>query len=590
MMRIVLLFFVVLNLGPKGAQAQSDAEVVWVQIEARPSLEAAQERVESYAQSLPDVAGFELQGGWYAIALGPYTRADAETVIQSYRNQGLIPSDSYIALSQTYGAQYWPTDDDTLGLGSLAARVVDQTPIDTVDNQNAASVAIGDQTLQPEEDTETPAQARRSESLLTAKERRDLQTALRWAGFYNSTIDGAFGRGTRNSMAAWQTANGLQATGILTTRQRAALIGQYNAILEGLDMQLVRDLDAGIEIRMPKALVAFERYEAPFAHYDAVSDFSARILLISQTGDRDTLKSLFDIMQTLTVVPLDGPRQLSRNSFSLVGRNSSFISETQVALVGDELKGFTLIWPTGDDARRTRVLQEMRDSFVRRTGVLDPAAGLPADQRVDLVSGLEIRKPVLSRSGFFVDASGAVVTTADAVQSCTRITLDEFYDATLTGVDTGRGIAVLKPKQSLAPPAIASFSVTPPRLQSEVAVAGYSFEGQLNAPSMTFGTLSDLRGLQGEPDVNRLAVDALPGDAGGPVMDSSGNVFGMLLPQPKGNRRLPEEVRFALTSEAIVAVLQNAGLVANTGASTTLDPLDIADRGVGMTVLVSCWE
>jgi len=42
--------------------------------------------------------------------------------------------------------------------------------------------------------------------------------------FYNAAIDGSFGRGTRNSMAAWQEANGYEINGILTTAQRAELL------------------------------------------------------------------------------------------------------------------------------------------------------------------------------------------------------------------------------------------------------------------------------------------------------------------------------------------------------------------------------
>jgi S1-C subfamily serine protease len=91
--------------------------------------------------------------------------------------------------------------------------------------------------------------------------------------------------------------------------------------------------------------------------------------------------------------------------------------------------------------------------------------------------------------------------------------------------------------------------------------------------------------------VSRLALNALPGDAGGPVLDDSGNVLGMLLPAPSGVRQLPEEVRFALTSDAIMRVLESAGLSSTSGeAGGRLDPVDITDRGIGMTVLVSCWE
>jgi peptidoglycan hydrolase-like protein with peptidoglycan-binding domain len=586
MLRHVLLFLIVFSSFPRGAAAQSTADVAWVQIAARPTLASALVQAESYASTLPDVNGFSLRGGWYAITLGPYAPEDAAAVLSNYRSRGLIPSDSYVALTGTYGQQYWPPGVDVLGSGSLAVTA----PVEADPDTQTLSLEQLPMSGSVETD-ETPSEARRGERLLSAEERQQLQIALQWAGYYNSTIDGAFGRGTRNSMAAWQGANGFEPTGVLTTRQRATLLGQYNAVLDGLDMQLVRDLEAGIEMRMPTAVVGFSRYEAPFAHYNPTGDLPVRVLLISQQGGRETLKSLYDIMQTLTVVPLNGPRRLTTQGFSIAGRTSDFVSETEVSIVGEEIKGFTLIWPADDETRRTRVLQEMRQSFVRRTSVLDPNAGNTAEQSIDLISGLEIRKPLLSRSGFYVDASGAVVTTADAVRSCTRITLDELHDATLAGVDDDRGIAVLKPTSSLAPPAVARFSTVPPRLQSEIAVAGYSFEGQLSAPTMTFGTLSDLRGLLGEPELSRLSLAALPGDAGGPVFDGNGNVFGMLLPQPSGTRQLPEEVSFALSSDAIAAVLERAGLSASrSDDSANLDPVDLAGRGAGMTVLVSCWE
>ncbi|MFK7746348.1 MAG: serine protease [Roseobacter sp.] len=587
MMRFVLVLVMMLGLHVKTAAAQVQQDVVWLQIEAQPSLDGALDRAAIYAETLPDVRGFALAGGWYAITIGPYSAQDAQEVLRAYRAQGLIPPDSYIPRSSTFGDPFWPVAQD----GSVTAQALATAPV-------AANTPIIEQDASPptvvenaDVDPETPAQARRSESLLSRIEKQDLQIALQWAGFYNAAIDGAFGRGTRRSMAAWQTANGLEPTGILTTRQRAQLLGQYNAILDGLDMQLVRDLEAGIEVRLPTAKVSFDRYEPPFAQYNASADMQVRVLLISQTGDRDTLAGLYDILQTLTIVPLEGPRSLSRNSFTLVGRNNEFVSETEVRLEDGALKGFMLIWPAGDEPRRTRVLDEMRKSFVRRTGTIDPARGIAANQQVDLIAGLEVRTPLLSRSGFFVDDAGTVITTADAVENCTRITLDDLYDASLSGVDTTNGVAVLKPSEALSPPQVARFSPLPPRLQSEVAVAGYSFEGQLGAASLTFGKLADLKGLAGEAELNRLALAARPGDAGGPVFDANGNVFGMLLPRQIEGRQLPAEVSFALSSSAISGVLAQAGLSAQEGVLTaSLAPEDITNRGVGMTVLVSCWE
>ncbi|WP_299832422.1 serine protease [uncultured Roseobacter sp.] len=592
MMRFLMVCVALFATVGQDARAQSAEAVVWVQIEAQPNLQDGLDRAEDYARRLEDVNGFALGGGWFGIVLGPYTAEDAQQVLRVYRAEGLIPRDSYIAFSTSLRQQFYPQNADLLRRGALTTPAPQETPQITPEEQPAPTEETPEV---PEQVTalpdETPAEARRSERTLAAGERRGLQIALQWAGFYNGAIDGAFGRGTRNSMAAWQAANGFEDTGILTTAQRAALIGQYNAVLEGLDLQRVADSKTGIELVLPTALVALDRYEPPFAQFNAKGDGVARVLLISQEGDRNTLAGLYQILQTLEIVPLEGERSLDRDSFLLIGRNDEIVSETRARLEGGQIKGFTLIWPAGDEERRTRVLAEMQASFTRLPGVLDAAAGNAADQQIDLIAGLQIRKPRLSRSGFYVDGSGAVVTTSDAVQSCTRITLDEEIEAELSTVDAGLGIAILKPAQTLAPPQVAQFSPIPPRLQSDVAVAGYSYEGILEAPSMTFGTLADLKGLRGEQDLSRLSLTSLPGDAGGPVFDANGNVLGMLLPRGGGERRLPEEVTFALAGSAIAQVMEKAGLVPGARSGTeALAPEDITTRAVGMTVLVSCWE
>ncbi|WP_299627324.1 serine protease [uncultured Tateyamaria sp.] len=561
-----------------GAQAQED--VVWIQIEAQPNLNTALERASAYAAELEDVNGFSLGGGWYGIALGPYTRTDAEQVLRVYRSEGVIPRDSYIALSSSFRQQIWPVGANVLNRGVIAP------PVAVPEAPEAPAVV---EAPAPAPD-ETPAQAQRSERALSRTEREELQIALAWAGTYNGGIDGAFGRGTRNAMAAWQEQKGFDVTGILTTLQRAALLDDYNSVLDDLNLQLVRDEQAGIEMLMPAAAVQFEKYDYPFAHYNRSGDIDATVLLISQAGDQDTLFGLYDIMQTLDIVPLDGPRTRRDRSFTLVGENASRISETRVALEDGQIKGFTLVWPAGDEERRSRLIAEMEKSFVRLEGVISPQAG-SEEQAIDLVAGLQVRKPRLSRSGFFVDSRGTVMTTAEAVDSCTRITLDGETEADLTLVNEEKGVAVLRPTVALAPLSVARFSNAQPRLNAEVAASGYSFEGVLGAPSMTFGNLSDVKGLDGEPDMARLALNTLPGDAGGPVLDAGGGVFGMLLPAPSTGRALPDGVRFALDREALQDVLAQAGMAgASTNSSTAIDPFDLSAAATGMTVLVSCWD
>ena len=591
----VLILMVAMR--PAVAQ-QAGQDVVWVQIEAHPSLRVAQDRARLYSGNLDDVNGFALGGNWYGIVLGPYTREDAERVLQVYRSERQVPQDSFIAYTRNFGRQFWPVGADALNAAAVAAPLPGTQPQPAAQPVAEPAPAAETETvvaapalpeIKPAD--ETPAEARQSESALTREERMALQVALQSQGFYNSAIDGAFGRGTRASMEAWQTANNYEATGILTTLQRQALMDQYNAPLISVGMRSHSDAQAGIRMDLPLGAVSFARYEPPFAHFDSTGELPVRVLLISQPGDQATLYGLYDIMQTLEIVPLQGPRERGSDAFTLEGRNGDIVSYTEAALQNGRIKGFTLIWPTGDEARRERVLAAMKASFERTDGVLDPAAGGNAEQNIDLVSGLQIRKPRLARSGFYVDPQGTLVTTVEAVQNCTRITVDQDYQAEVVATDETLGVAVLRPSAPLAPLSVAHLRDDAPRLQSDVAVAGYSYGGVLGAPTLTFGTLADIKGLGGETEQTRLALAALPGDAGGPVIDISGGVLGMLLPAPPGGRQLPENVSLAADATALRSVLARAGLTpAESTERGAISPDEMNRLADGMTVLVSCWD
>ncbi|AUQ98045.1 serine protease [Phaeobacter inhibens] len=566
---------------------QSSQDTVWIQVAARASLREAQAEAQEFAARLPDVSGFALGGGWYGIVLGPYARTDADRVLQVYRSERQIPRDSFIAFGRNLGNQFYPTaaSANTEPQPTVESPVLE--PIDPAVVTEAPAEPV--QTTLPDE---TPAEARRSESRLTREERKDLQTALKAAGFYTSTIDGAFGRGTRGSMSDWQSARGYAPTGVLTTAQRQALMDEYNAPLISVGMAPLTDTKAGIALKIPAGEVTFDRYESPFALFKSSGDLGAQVLLISQPGDKRTLYGLYDIMQTLKIVPLDGPRQRSGNSFTLEGRGNGIVSYTEARLANGEIKGFTLVWPMGDDDRRARVLAEMQTSFERIDGVLDPAVGADAPQNVDLVSGLDVRKPRLSRSGFYVDAKGSVVTTSDVVAGCARVTLDHEYQAEVAFNDSAAGIAVLRPVEPLAPMAVANLASASARLQSDIAVSGFSYEGVLGAPSLSWGSLQDVKDLTGNAGVSRLQLTSQPGDAGGPVLTTDGAVQGMLLSQSKSATQLPEGVSFAANAESLRSALSSAGVTpkdASAGA-TALPVGALTRQASGMTVLVSCWE
>ena len=574
-------------------------DVVWIQIEAQPTLAKAQDRARAYDRALDDVSGYSLGGRWYGIVLGPYLEDDAETLLQQLKRGGQIPSDSFIALGRNFRQQFWP-----VGVG---AETTPQPLPDPVAETATGEGSSGETTETPrvtEQETvaapepviaipdETPREARASEAALNREDRKLLQTALQWAGFYTSAIDGAFGRGTRGSMKAWQDANNHEATGILTTGQRIELLAAYNAVLEGMDLQLVRDDASGIEMQIPTGVVEFVEYEPPFVRFEPKGDLGARVLLISQDGDQNRMYGLYEILQTLEIVPTEGPRTRRKSSFELEGFNDEIHSYTTARIENGAIKGFSLIWPAGDDERRRRVLAEMQSSFNTFDGVLDPSLSVPGeDQAIDLIAGLEVRKPRLSRSGFYIGEDGTVLTTAEAVAGCERLTLDSAHDADLVHLDADLGLAVVRPQTPLAPLEVASFQTSTPRLQAEVAVAGFPYGGILVTPSLTFGRLADLRGLDGDSAEKRLSLTAQDGDVGGPVFDNGGAVLGMLKPrEDRDGQVLPKGVSFSVSAADILASLSAAGIEPKTTDSQAfMPPETLTLRAADTAVLVSCW-
>ncbi|PWJ18318.1 serine protease [Jannaschia seohaensis] len=566
-MRVLFALCLALTLlSVPGARAQ-DREF-FVQIEAHPATDVAERRARAYSDLLPDVNGFRLGGGWHALTLGPYPESEARAILRRLLGEGLIPRDSYLSDGGTYGERFWPQ-------GPVAPRL----PV--------PPVAVAPSEI-PEE---TIGEARRSESLLSGEERRDLQRALAWFDYYSAGIDGSFGRGTRGSMLAWQRDAGVEPTGVLTTRQRARLLAEWRASQTALGLGPIESAEAGIALTGPMGLVSFDRVEAPFVHYVPKDDSGVRLSLISQPGDRATLAGLYEILQTLDVVPPEGERTKLRDGFSIRGEAPGRTTQVSARLEDGHIFGYLLSWPPAQDMAARRALAEM-ESTLRRIGPpLNPDEGFdPAEQSLDMVSGLEVRRPLRSGSGFFVDGAGRVATAQANVAGCGRLTLDRLHEARV--VHSEAGIAVLAPEGALAPLEVARLAPLPGRLRSAVSVGGYPYGGVLGAATLSFGTLEDVRGLDGSDAVLRLSMETRDGDVGGPVLDMSGRVTGLLLPAPVSDATvLPADVSFAAKASELARVLDGAGVTPRIEeAGGILPPEDLTTRATGITVLVNCWE
>ncbi|MGB7270007.1 MAG: peptidoglycan-binding protein [Albidovulum sp.] len=569
----------------RGAEAQDS----WVQIEAFGTLGEAQERAQAYAGAFPNVGGFKLGGGWYGIALGPFTPEEAQRQLALLRSERLIPSDSYLTDTSRFSGQFWPVGAN---IGDIATATSDSVAILTAPEAEPAEAEPAPLDVTASE--ETPAEARAAEALLGREEREDLQRAMQFFGTYPGKIDGSFGPGTRAAMQAWQDQNGYETTGVLSTLQRRVLTEAWQGERAALGLTPVLEDEAGIQIDLPLGLVEFDRYEPPFVRYKSKDGSGYEVLLISRQGGAKTLVALYDRLQTLEIMPLIGERSLGAASFTINGSNDRISALATATMSGGLVKGYVVSWPKGDATRAARVLDAMKSSFAPQgKSALDENLGLASQTATaDLVSGLEIRRPVISRSGVFIDTSGSVLTTVEVLDQCTRLTIDGLYPADLTLRDDTLGFAVITPQTPLAPPAVAEVQTALPRANAAVAVAGYSYEDLLDAPVVSFGSFAEGRGLKGEANLARLAITTLPGDAGGAVLDGSGAMLGLLLPQTlQDGRELPQGVGFALQSGALSAKLGAAGITMQPSSRTgALAAEDLGAVARSITALVSCWQ
>ncbi len=623
--KIVFAALLLVFLTPVAALAQV---TYWVQIEAHATLRTAEEFARRYQERIGNIAGFRIVGGWYALAAGPYATAEeAEARLSELLAAREIRSDAYVSENRVYGHQFWPVggqaaspppltvqpapqvDAEAAGAVSDGPDTVVEVAVDAVTETEADSVteaaaeAVSTETApmaepepmpEPIPVAETLDDARSFEFSLNRQDRMAIQTALQWFGYYRLGIDAQFGPGTRGAIRDWQTDQGLEPWGFLGRGQMATLLTAYDDAVARYGFGPFRDEAAGIEMTLPLGMVAFERHEAPFAYFREINDSGIRVMLISQAGSQSTLSDLYDTLQTLELIPLGGARDRGRDRFTITGQNAVRRAHVEARLQNGSIKGWMLLWdaPADDDAEL--ITSTLRESFRAFGGALPPTMGATASSaaRRGLIGGLDVRRPERSRSGFFVDAMGTVVTSAEAVQGCGRVTIDETYGASVRLIDANLGIAVLTPQDPLVPLAFAQFSRQAPRANSAVSVSAFSDQDRLTRPVLSTGEISALQGPGGEPYLSRLSLNDAPGASGGPVFDNNGAVIGMMLARPQmADGTAPADEQIAVNSAAILSTLQGAGLSGTQSRiSIPMSAAILSRVTADLTVLVSCWN
>ena len=205
---------------------------------------------------------------------------------------------------------------------------------------------------------------------------------------------------------------------------------------------------------------------------------------------------------------------------------------------------------------------------------------------------------VSTGTGFYINRQGHVLTNAHVVAKCREITVSRqgaaAVAASLVQADAANDIAVL-----IAPPSpvAASFRAGRPVRAGEAVVAfGFPLTGTLSsAGTVTNGSVSALAGLGHDSRYLQISVPVQPGNSGGPLLDGSGNVVGVITASirpaavARSTGTLPQNVNFALKADVARSFLEAAGVPADAAASgRELSVPDIGEKARAFSVLIDC--
>jgi Trypsin-like peptidase domain len=125
---------------------------------------------------------------------------------------------------------------------------------------------------------------------------------------------------------------------------------------------------------------------------------------------------------------------------------------------------------------------------------------------------------------------------------------------------------------------------------------GYPLSGLLaGTASLSVGNVSALAGLGDDTRFLQISAPVQPGNSGGPLLDASGHLIGIVTGKldvirlAPFLRDIPQNVNFALKAEVVRIFLDSMGIVYQGARSEQqLSPADVGDIGRPLTVHIAC--
>lgn len=208
------------------------------------------------------------------------------------------------------------------------------------------------------------------------------------------------------------------------------------------------------------------------------------------------------------------------------------------------------------------------------------------------------RELIQSGTGFVVNHK-YVITANHVIDECEHIIVKHShtdYQTTIAATDPKNDLGLLRLTQSITDSAKIRTG-KPLQLGEIIAVYGYPLSGLLSkSANINQGNVNSLAGLENDSGVIQFDAASQPGNSGGPLLDSSGNVVGIV--SSGLNKRyaditghIPQNVNFAIKSNLVEGFLVSNGVKYETAESlSSYSLVELAPKAEKFTVFVGCWE
>lgn len=207
-----------------------------------------------------------------------------------------------------------------------------------------------------------------------------------------------------------------------------------------------------------------------------------------------------------------------------------------------------------------------------------------------------VQKEIASGSGFAVSLSGHLVTNNHVIEGCEQVQIHSegrTLEARVVTKDEVNDLALLQ--ADVMPRAVFSVSDDNPKLLSEIYVAGYPYGNSLSSSiKVTKGIVSSLVGLGNNSSIFQIDAAIQPGNSGGPIVDTNGNVIGVAvssLDQMATLERfgvIPQNTNFGIKSNVVTNLLASNNVKSRSPNLSAVDSAELGRMMTNATFYISC--